>query len=163
MSSPLIQEKGSVISLNNTTNTRMNKIGLYTDGHYAEDYEEVSGIIQGKQSNGDTVYAAVREAFTKEELIAHPNWILFVFIVVDNTGRIIETASVIRIHPNYVIQPEQVHILETTLKNTLIFTLDQEEASKFEWFEGQIMIRFKDYIEDRTLSQIDNFIESPNL
>ncbi len=151
------------VNIQNIPRQFMDKIGLYTDGHYAEDFEEVSGIIQGKPANDDTVYAAVRTAFTKEELTAHSDWAVWVHIIVDGTGRIIETSTTLPIRHDYVIQPEQVHILETTLKNTLIFTLDQEEASKFEWFQGQILIRFKDYIEDRTLSKIDNFIESPNL
>ncbi len=129
----------------------MDKTGQYLDGSYTEDPEEVSGIIIGKESYDDILYTSVRTAFAKEELVAHPDEFIYIFVVVDNQGRILETDAVYSIYPDYVIQPEQIHTLMLNIRNRLHFTLNKAKASQFNWFEGQILIRLGNYIEDRDL------------
>lgn len=145
MSVTAVQQKGVSICLQDITNSRIDKIGQYVDGSYAQSSEEVRGIIQGRESNDDIVYSAVRKAFSKEELSRFRNNVMWVFVVADHQGVILETASVIHIRADYVIQPSQIHALESYLKQNLRFTLNEEKAARFRWFEGQIMIRFKDY------------------
>ncbi|MBQ8307833.1 MAG: hypothetical protein IJX56_03405 [Alistipes sp.] len=151
LSEKSVQEKGVTISLNSNTNTRIKKIGQYKDGSYVEFPEEVSGIIVAKTSYDDIIYTSVREAFTKEELSAHPDWHIWIFVAVDDTGNIIESAASFHIQKDYVIQPEQIHTLMLNIRNRLRFTLNKAKASPFNWFEGQILIRLGNYIEDRDL------------
>ncbi len=117
-----------------------------------ENAEETFNTISLRKEYDDVIYSAVRKAFSKEELSRFRNNVMWVFVAVDHQGVILETASVIHIRADYVIQPSQIHALESYLKQNLRFTLNEEKAARFRWFEGQIMIRFKDYIEDRDLS-----------
>jgi len=140
--------KGAWIHLENINNWRFDAWGQYTDGSFVEDEDplgDTRGVIIAHPYYKSYIYSALRKAFTKEELAAHSDFRLIILIVVDNQGNILETAPCFKIHPDYVIQPEQIATLDRELRKNLKFELDTKKASKLNYFQGQIMIFFKHY------------------
>jgi len=158
------QAKSVGVILEDVRNHRFVEAGLYKDGTYAESSDEVSDIILVRSAYRRIIYNAVRKVFPKSELETHPDDGIIIFIVVDNQGNILETASYFRIRKDYVIQPEQIASIERDLRANLKFELNREKADKFCYFEGQITIPFAFYAEDmpapQTVGPIGNPINS---
>lgn len=123
----------------------------YIDGtavEYSDHADEIAGIILPKAYYKRYFYHAIREAFSKEkELIPFHDWYIFVYVVVDNQGNILETATGFPVNIRHVIQPEQIATLESLIRKNLKFEVT-EKAKKFNFFEGEIFLPFAEFIED---------------
>ncbi len=123
----------------------------YADGTpvvYSEYADEVYGIIKSQSYYRAAIYGAVRTAFSKEEeLIPFQDKIIRIRVVVNPQGDILETSTAFPIWGGHIFQPEQIATLESQIRKRLKFELNPK-AANFNYFEGQIIIRFKDYIED---------------
>ncbi len=149
------------ITLEDVRNHRFVESGLYKDGTYAEDPDEVYGIILAKDSYLRIIYNAVRRVFPKSELEAHRDDGIVIFVIVDNEGNILETASYFRMRKDFIIQPEQLASIERELRANLKFELNREKADKFCYFEGQIAIPFAFYANDMPTLQTTGPLNRP--
>ena len=141
------------VGLESINNTKFDHLGQYVDGLYTEAQEEVSGIILPSTRYGKILYHAMRNVFTLEELETHSKLMIFVYVVVDNHGVILETAIGFPISRFYVIQPQQIAALETMIRKNLTFELDTERAAKFNYFQGEIKLALGNYINEPTLPE----------
>lgn len=146
------------INMGSIDNQYLKEFGQYTDGSYVEDPEEVQGIIKYAPNDRKILYHAMRNVFTLEELEAHPKLMLIVHFVVDNQGKILESSIGFPIQRDYVIQPQQIAALETMLRKNLTFVLDTERAAKFNYFQGEVWLYFRDFINEPTLPDGVQFI-----
>ena len=141
-------DKETAFLMSSVSNKYNDVIGQYKDGSIVENPHEVQGIIIPQEYYKRPIYEAVRSAFSKEkDLIPHFNWTIYVFVIVDSKGNIIETSTGFPSTKNHVIQPEQIATLESLIRKNLKFEVT-ERAKKYHFFEGQITICFQHYIED---------------
>ncbi|MBE6196528.1 MAG: hypothetical protein E7137_05470 [Rikenellaceae bacterium] len=123
----------------------------YADGTpvvYSEYADEVAGIIIPQAYYRTAIYHAVRTAFSKEEeLIPFADKTIYIRVVVNPQGDILETSTAFPIWKSHVFQPEQIATLESLIRKNLKFELSPK-ARNFNYFEGQITIPFRHYIED---------------
>ena len=141
-------DKETAFLMTSVSNKYNDVIGQYKDGSFVENPHEVQGIIIPQEYYKRPIYEAVRSAFSRErDLIPHVNWTIYVFVIVDSNGNIIETSTGFPSTKNHVIQPEQIATLESLIRKNLKFEVT-ERAKKYNFFEGQITICFQHYIED---------------
>ncbi len=157
----LDQAKTVGVTLEDVRNHRFDQPGLYKDGTYPEDYDEVGGIILARDSYLRIIYNAVRRVFPKSDLEAHRDDGIVIFVIVDNQGNILETASYFRMRKDFIIQPEQLASIERELRANLKFELNREKADKFCYFEGQIAIPFAFYANDMPAPQTTGPFNNP--
>ncbi|MBE6196469.1 MAG: hypothetical protein E7137_05175 [Rikenellaceae bacterium] len=122
----------------------------YADGSpviYSPNMEEVAEIIIPREYYHRTLHEAMRSAFTKQELIDHPKNFVVLYVVVDSEGAILETSTYYRISKDYVIQPEQIAALESSIRKNLKFEVTTR-ANNFNYFEGEFFLFFQEFIED---------------
>lgn len=123
----------------------------YVDGtavEYSEQCAEIAGIIVPKAYYKGYFYHAMRTAFSKEEeLIPYHDWYIFVYVVVDNKGNILETATAFPVNSKHIIQPEQIATLESMIRKNFKFEVSQK-AKRFNYFEAEIFLPFNAFIED---------------
>lgn len=146
------------VGLESITNAKFDHLGQYVDGSYTDTPEEVSNIILSSNRHKSILYHAMRNVFSLGELETHPKLMIFVYVVVDNQGTILETATGFPISGSYVIQPQQIAALETMIRKNLTFVLDTERAAKFNYFQGEIRLAFGNYINEPTLPDGVQFI-----
>ena len=159
----IVREKGVCVTMQNVNNYRMGG-SQYADGtmvNYSEHSSEVAGIIIPQSYYHNAIYHAVRSAFSKEEeLIPYADECIFVYLVVDNQGNIVETCCSFFVWEVDAFQPEQIATLESLIRKNLKFELSPK-ARNFNYFEGQITIPFRHYIEDLPYLEGGNLTDLP--
>ena len=139
---------GNYVRLESTSNQRFEDLGVYTDGNVAQDLDEIQGIIKYAPNDRKILYHAMRNVFTLEELEANPNSMIIFSMVINNQGDILETSVGFPVKGSYVIQPQQIAALETMIRKNLHFVLNEERASKFNYFQGETWLFFRDFINE---------------
>ena len=139
---------GNYVRLESTSNQRFEDLGVYTDGNVAQDLDEIQGIIKYAPNDRKILYHAMRNVFTLEELEANPNSMIIFNMVIDHQGSILETSVGFPVKGSYVIQPQQIAALETMIRKNLHFVLNEERASKFNYFQGETWLFFRDFINE---------------
>ena len=148
-----VREKGTHVSLESVANQRFEDLGVYTDGNVAQDLDEIQGIIKYAPNDRKILYHAMRNVFTLEELEANPNSMIIFSMVINNQGDILETSVGFPVKGSYVIQPQQIAALETMIRKNLTFVLDEERAAKFNYFQAEVWLFFRDFIQEPTLPE----------
>ena len=95
----------------------------------------------------------MRNVFTLEELKNNFQTRIVINIIVDDQGGILESCVGFPIKGSYVIQPQQIAALETMIRKNLTFVLDEERAAKFNYFQGEFWLFFRDFIQEPTLPE----------
>lgn len=127
----------------NEPNEQFEMFGEYPDGTFCNDPEECAGIIRHRQEIPLIIHAAWKKAFSKEERNNHPEILIWAFPILDLQGKIVALSFLVPIFRDYVIQPEQIAILDRELRANLQFELNTGKAKKFVRIPGQIGISFK--------------------
>ena len=143
-------DKSLYVGLGAVENEQFQQCGQYVDGSFVEDPDETYGIIKYAPNDRKILYHAMRNVFTLEELEANPKTILIVHFSVDNQGNILETYIGFPIRRDYVIQPQQIAALQIMIQKNLHFVLDEERAAKFNYFQGEFWLFFRDFIQEPT-------------
>ena len=145
--------KSLYVGLGAVENEQFQQCGQYVDGSFVEDPDETYGIIKYAPNDRKILYHAMRNVFTLEELEANPKTMLIVHFSVDNQGNILETSIGFPIRRDYVIQPQQIAALQIMIQKNLHFVLDEERAAKFNYFQGEFWLFFRDFIQEPTLPE----------
>uniref|UniRef100_UPI0040571C96 hypothetical protein n=1 Tax=Alistipes sp. TaxID=1872444 RepID=UPI0040571C96 len=145
-----MREKGKYVRLKSVANEKFEHLAVYTDGSTAQDLDEIQNVVKYAPNDRFILYHAMRNVFSLEELNENSKAIIFFNMVIDNQGIILETSVGFPIKGSYVIQPQQIAALETMIRKNLTFVLDQEKAAKFNYFQGEVWLRFGDFIEEPT-------------
>ena len=143
-----MRENGNYVRLESVENEKFEHLGVYTDGSVVQDLDEIHGIIQYAPNDRNIFYHAMRNVFTLEELEANPNSMIIFNMVIDHQGSILETSVGFPVKGSYVIQPQQIAALETMIRKNLHFVLNEERASKFNYFQGETWLFFRDFINE---------------
>ena len=156
----IMEQMGRVgVILEDEKNYRMGG-SQYADGSpvtYSPNMEEVAEIIIPREYYHRTLHEAMRSAFTKQELVDHPKNFVVLYVVVDSEGSILETSTYYRISKDYVIQPEQIAALESSIRKNLKFEVSPK-AKNFNYFEGEFFLFFQEFIEnlpEATLKEVE--------
>ena len=145
--------KSLYVGLGAVENEQFQQCGQYVDGSFVEDPDETYGIIKYAPNDRKILYHAMRNVFTLEELEANPETMLVVHFSVDSQGDILETSVGFPIRRDYVIQPQQIAALQIMIRKNLHFVLNEERASRFNYFQGEIWLFFRDFIQEPTLPE----------
>ena len=147
------REKGVHVLLESITNNKFENLGLYKDGSIVQDLEEIQGIIKYARDNQRILYHAMRNVFTLEELKNNFQTRIVINIIVDDQGCILESCVGFPIKGSYVIQPQQIAALETMIRKNLTFVLDEERAAKFNYFQAEVWLFFRNFLQEPTLPE----------
>ena len=143
-----VREKGTHVRLESVENEKFEHLGVYTDGSVVQDLDEIQGIVKYAPNDRKILYHAMRNVFTLEELEANPNSMIIFSMVINNQGDILETSVGFPVKGSYVIQPQQIAALETIIRKNLHFVLNEERASKFNYFQGETWLFFRYFINE---------------
>lgn len=136
------------VGLQSVDNQLYEHTAQYVDGTYTNNPDDMADIIIPKESYRRVLRHAMRNAFSIAELQSHPKELILMDVIVDNQGNILETSTGFWVSISYTPQPKQIAALETMIRKNLKFELDQEKASKFNYFEGMIWLYFGKYMNE---------------
>ncbi len=117
--------------------------GEYADGAFNDDPELRTVNILHRQEIPLIIHSAWKKAFPKEERESHPEVTIWAYPILDMQGKIVALSFSIPIFKEYVIQPEQIAILDRELRTMLQFELKIDKANKFVRIPGQFGISFR--------------------